>query len=176
MKKLRRLLLKIKADRLFTAADRLAAGIEEFPYVFKDRMLKLSLLSFFLGAIGTYAGLLIGERNFILFSWVLCGINLYQAARLYRIAKQKKYIVIEGRVSRIKGKHGIGRTCRVLIQTEDGETQELVLDKKSPLQAGKCYRFYFDENCCLTSGIRSLDAMLNVNSFYGMEEISREEG
>ena len=139
-------------------------------------MLKLSLLSFFLGAIGTYAVLLIGERNFILFSWVLCGINLYQAARLYRIAKQKKYIVIEGRVSRIKGKHGIGRTCRVLIQTEDGETQELVLDKKSPLQAGQCYRFYFDENCCLTSGIRSLDAMLNVNSFYGMEEISREEG
>ena len=47
MKKLRRLLLKIKADRLLKAADRLAASMEEFPYVFKDRMLKLSLLSFF---------------------------------------------------------------------------------------------------------------------------------
>ena len=176
MKKLRRLLLKIKADRLLKAADRLAASMEEFPYVFKDRMLKLSLLSFFLGAVGTYAGILIGERNFILFSWVLCGINLYQAARLYRIAKHKKYEVIEGRVSQIRGKHGIGRTCRVFIQTEEGETKEFVLEKGSPLQAGKCYRFYFDENLCLTSGIRSLDAMLNVNSFYGVEEVSREEG
>src|SRR5699024_11946990 len=109
MKKLRRLLLKIKADRLLKAADRLAASMEEFRYVFKDRMLKLSLLSFFLGGVGTYVGILIGERDFILFSWVLCGMNLYQAARIYRSSKQEKDEVIEGGVLLIIRKHGIGK-------------------------------------------------------------------
>src|SRR5699024_3730483 len=145
-------------------------------YVLMFSMFILSHLFFCLVGVVTYAGILIVERNFNLYSWVLCGINLYQAARLYRIAKQKKYEVIEGRVSQIRGKHGIGRTCRVFIQTEEGETKEFVLEKGSPLQAGKCYRFYFDENLCLTSGIRSLDASINVNSFYGVEEVSREEG
>lgn len=176
MKKLKRLLAKIKAERLLKATDRFAASMENVPFVFRDRMLKLSALSFFLGGVGTYVGLLLGEGNFILFSWVLCGFNLYQTVRLYRIAKQKQYEVIEGCISQIKGKHGIGRTCRVFVKTDDGETKELVLEKGNPLRAGKRYRFYFDKNSCLTSGIRGLDAMLNVNSFYGAEEVGREEG
>ena len=176
MKKLKRLLERIKADRLLKATDRFAAEMENVPFVFRDRMLKLSALSFFLGGVGTYAGFLLGEGNFILFSWVLCGINLYQAVRLYRIAKQKKYEVIEGCISRIKGKHGVGRTCRVFVKTDWGETKELVLAKGTPLRMGKRYRFYFDQDRCLASGIRGLDAMLNVNSFYGAEEVDREEG
>lgn len=89
-----------------------------------------------------------------------------------RSAVQKEYETIEGTVYEIKGKRIPGRVCKVGIRLSDGKQTVLLMDKKHQFTIGKKYRFYFNKRKQrVLFGIQKLDAVLNVGSYYGAEEI-----
>lgn len=86
--------------------------------------------------------------------------------------RQKEYETIEGTVYEIKGKRIPGRVCKVGIRLSDGKQTVLLMDKKHQFTIGKKYRFYFNKRKQrVLFGIQKLDAVLNVGSYYGAEEI-----
>lgn len=174
MKKQRRLINRIKIKYILDRMDKVATDAEKFPIVFKDRMLKSGLLSFLIAVTGTFMGIQFRETYFIVFTWILTIFHLYQAWNMLRICKNKNYEMLEGIVVGIKGRHSLGRTYRITIQESNGQHIELMMDKRNKFTIGCRYRFYFNNKDAVQSGIKKLDAVLNINSFYGVEEIVQE--
>ncbi len=75
-------------------------------------------------------------------------------------------------VYEMKGRHSIGRVYQVGIRMEDGRQTWLLMDKRYRFWVGRRYRFYFcREKQNILSGMKNLDAALNIGSFYGAEEL-----
>ena len=70
----------------------------------------------------------------------------------------------------------MGRLYRIQIQQEGGKETTLLLDKVNRFQVGKAYRFYFSKSRQVLSGIGRLDAALNMDTFYGFEELEEWDG
>ena len=78
--------------------------------------------------------------------------------------------MIEGTVKETKGNNAAGRFQKIRITKTDGTETELLLGKEIRVQAGMAYRFYFSRQETALSGIKTLDAALNLGSFYGLEK------
>ena len=141
------------------------------PEVFVDKIVKFSILSFFVLLIGCYAGLHIKSVRFFGWSVVISACCAIKAFRLLWYAEKGEYDMLEGTVTEIKGKHSPGRCCMVRLQLDDGADTWFLIDKKQRIQMGRKYRLYFSRKQGILSGIKSLDVFLNVGSFYGFEEI-----
>ena len=146
-------------------------SIQTMPPVLADRILKFGILSFCILFFGCYMGIRMNSLNFIVWSIAISIFGFVRAGRLLLLAERQEYDTVEGTVYEIKGKHSLGRVYRIGIRLEDGQTTELLMDKRQRFQICKRYRFYFNKKQEVLSGIKNLDAMLNVNSFYGFEEV-----
>lgn len=79
---------------------------------------------------------------------------------------------MEGMVFELKGRLSFGRVYQVGVRMEDGRLTWLLMDKRYRYRIGRKYRFYFNkkkQNVLL--GVKNLDAVLNIGSFYGVEEL-----
>ena len=146
-------------------------SVQSVPEVFVDKIVKFCLLSLLVLSIGCYAGIHIKSFRFFCWSVVISGYCAITAFRLLRLAEKKKYDVLEGMVMEIKGKHSPGRSCVVRLQLDDGTVTRFLVDKKQHFQVGIKYRFYYSKKQGVLSGIKSLDAILNAGSLYGVEEM-----
>ena len=147
-------------------------GIQSIPSVLADRALKIGALSFFALFFGSYMGRQMDSASFIFWSVAICIFGIFYAFHLLRCGEKKAYEVVEGMVYEMKGRHSIGRVYQVGIRMEDGRQTWLLMDKRYRFRVGKTYRFYFhkDRQNVLT-GMKNLDAALNIGSFYGVEEL-----
>lgn len=167
---------KKKMERLVASISKKMECSQTIPDGLFDRILKFSILSFSILLLGVYMGINIKSMNFVFWSIAISAFGFFRAGRLLWIANRKDYELVEGTVFQIKGKHSIGQMCQVCIEMKNGQTTQLLMDKRQNLQVGKRYRFYFNKRQDTLSGIKKLDAMLNINSFYGYEEIEQEHG
>lgn len=145
--------------------------LQSIPPVLADRTLKISALSFLILFFGCYMGKQMETPHFLICSIAISIYGFTQAIRLLRLAEKKDYETIIGTIYEMKGRHLPGRTYRVSIRLEDGKVTQLLMDKRHKFQAGKKYRFYFNKKQDVLTGIKNVDAMLNVESFYGFEEM-----
>lgn len=144
---------------------------ENFPAVLKDRMLKLVILSFLILFLGVHMGRGLRESSYIFWSAVLSMFCLYKAYWLFQLTEKKSYETVEGVVFQIQGRYRFGKFYKVHVRQSDGHCTTLLIDKDSRCQSGKRYRFYFRSTREARSGMDGLDAVLNVDSFYGFEEL-----
>lgn len=166
--------MKNSHNKLEKAVALISEKLESFqriPPVLADRTLKISALSFLMLFIGCYMGTQMETPHFLICSIAISVYGFFQAIRLLRTAEKKDYETVIGTIYEIKGRHLPGRTYRVSIRLEDGKITQLLMDKRHKLQAGKKYRFYFNKKQDVLTGIKNVDAMLNIESFYGYEEI-----
>lgn len=145
--------------------------LQQIPSVLADRALKTCALSFLFLFFGGYMGGQMGSTQFICASVAISIYGFVQGYRVLRIAEKKDYETIEGTVYEIKGKYVPGKVYRVGIRLEGGDATQLLLDKRHKFQIGKKYRFYFSTRQQALTGIKNIDVVLNVDSFYGYEEI-----
>lgn len=160
-----------KIERLVTSINKKIEASKMIPGALWDRILKFGILSFCVLLFGCYMGISTKSANFTFWSIMISIFGFVRVGRLLWIAKRKDYDTVEGTVFEIKGRHSIGQVCRIGIEMENGQTTELLLDKHQAFQIGKKYRFYFNKKQNALSGVRKLDAMLDMDSFYGYEEI-----
>lgn len=147
-------------------------GIQSIPSVLADRALKIGALSFFALFFGSYMGRQMDSASFIFWSVAICIFGIFYAFHLLRCGEKKAYEVVEGMVYEMKGRHSIGRVYQVGIRMEDGRQTWLLMDKRYRFWVGRRYRFYFcREKQNILSGMKNLDAALNIGSFYGAEEL-----
>lgn len=147
-------------------------GIQRLPPVLADRAIKIGALSFFALFLGVYVGKQTDSVSLILWSAAISLFGFWSALRLLYCCEKGGYEVVEGIVYELKGRHSMSRVYTVGIRMEDGRETALLLDKQYRFKIGKKYRFYFNrEKRNVLFGIRCLDAALNLNSFYGAEEV-----
>lgn len=146
-------------------------SIHNIPPVLADRTLKTSALSFLFLFVGCYMGKQMKSTQFLICSVAISIYGFVQAYRMLRTAEKKEYETLIGTIYEIKGRHLPGRTYKVRIRMEDGNVSQLLIDKRHKLQIGKKYRFYFSNRQEVLTGIKDIDAALNIDSFYGFEEI-----
>ena len=146
-------------------------SFHRIPPVLADRTLKICVLSFLMLFVGCYMGAQMETAHFLICSIAISIYGFSQAIRLVHTAEHKDYETICGTIYEMKGRHMPGRTYRVSIRLEDGKVTQLLIDKRHKLQEGKKYRFYFNKKQDVLTGIKNVDAMLNIESFYGYEEI-----
>ena len=118
-------------------------GTEEIPFLFKDKMLKAGLLSFFIAVIGTYMGVQFEEASFLILTWILAVFSFYQIFKFLKIGKTGEYEIMEAQVLAVKGKHYPGRMYQIVVQDKDGSRIRIRIQKEKNLMVGKTYRFYF---------------------------------
>ncbi|RRK32120.1 hypothetical protein EBB54_12620 [Schaedlerella arabinosiphila] len=161
-----------KMEDLVSYVSQQLEGIQSIPSVLADRALKIGALSFFALFLGSYMGRQMGSASFIFWSVELCIFGLFYSFRLLRCGEKREYETVEGMVYEVKGRYSIGRVCKVGVRMEDGRMVRLLMDKRYRFRIGKTYRFYFhkDKQNVLT-GMKNLDAALNIGSFYGVEEL-----
>lgn len=162
---------KHKLEKAAAYISKKIESIQQIPPVLADRALKTSALSFLFLFFGCYMGRQMDSLHFLCASVVISFYGFIRALRMLRIAEKVAYEIITGTVYEVKGKHLPGRVYRVGIRLEDGNVTQLLLDKRHKLQTGKKYRFYFSSGQQALTGIKNIDATLNVDSFYGYEEI-----
>lgn len=161
-----------KMEDLVSYVSQRLEGIQSIPSILADRALKIGALSFFALFLGSYMGRQMGSASFIFWSVALCIFGLCYSFRLLRCGEKREYETVEGMVYEVKGRYSIGRVCKVGVRMEDGRMVRLLMDKRYRFRVGKTYRFYFhkDKQNVLT-GMKNLDAALNIGSFYGVEEL-----
>ncbi|MCI7169770.1 MAG: hypothetical protein SPF19_11290 [Oliverpabstia sp.] len=162
---------KKKMARLVERISKKMESIQTMPSALADRILKFGILSFCILFFGCYMGIRMDSLNFVFWSIAISVFGFFRAGRLLWLAERQEYDTVEGTVYEIKGKHSLGRMYRIGLQLENGQTTQLLMDKRQRFQIGKRYRFYFNKKQEVLSGIKKLDVMLNVNSFYGFEEV-----
>lgn len=162
---------KKKLETLMKRLEGRMEQYEKFPMVLKDRMLKMFILSFLIFFLGIHMGKELGEGSYILWSAVLSMFCFYKAYRLFELAGKKGYETVEGVVFQIQGRYRFGRFYKVYVRQADGHCTALLIEKGSKCQIGKRYRFYFRSTKEALFGMDGLDAVLNVDSFYGFEEL-----
>lgn len=163
--------IKHKLEKAVSYINKKIESIQQIPPVLADRALKTSALSFLFLFLGCYMGKQMGSPHFFFASVVISIYGFIRAFRMLQIAERKSYDIITGTVYEVKGKYLPGRVYRVGIRLEDGNLTQLLLDKRQKLQTGKKYRFYFSSKQQALTGIKNIDATLNVDSYYGFEEI-----
>ncbi len=147
-------------------------GIQKIPPVLSDRAWKISALSFFALFLGVYTGNQTDSISLVLWSAAISLFGFLYSVRLLYCGEKGGYETVEGTVYELKGRHFMSRVYTVGIQMEDGRKTALLLDKQYQFQIGKKYRFYFNrKKQNVLFGIKSLDAELNLDSFYGAEEL-----
>ena len=149
-------------------------GIEEIPFLFKDKMLKAGLLSFLIAVIGTYMGVQFEEASFLILTWILAVFSFYQIFKFLKIGKTGEYEIMESQVLAVKGKHYPGRMYQIVVQDKDGSRIRIRMQKEKNLMVGKTYRFYFGK-VELVEGKAAKIGELMYEVFYGAEEIPQEE-
>lgn len=160
-----------KLEKLFLFIKKYSNQFGKIPNVFKDRILKLSILSFLILLLGVFMLHKMGIRFFV----CSAGISLFGFWRSYRIfycAVRKNYEIVAGIVLKVKGRHTFGQFYRVTVQMEKGTETDLLLDKQTRVTVGKMYKFYFgkkEEN--IFPGGEKVRAAFNLGTFYGMEEL-----
>lgn len=166
---------KKRSKRMESLAGRISRRLEGFqniPSVLADRALKIGALSFFALFLGSYMGRQMESASFIFWSVAICIFGLVHSFRLLRCGERKGYETVEGMVYALKGRHSIGRIYQVGVRMEDGRLAWLLMDKRYRFWVGRRYRFYFcREKQNILSGMKNLDAALNIGSFYGAEEL-----
>ncbi len=161
-----------KLEHLVSDISQWMKEIQTIPAVLADRALKVGALSFLALFLGAYVGRENHSTSFILWSVAICLFGMGYAFCLLRCGRKQEYETIEGYVCELKGRHSIGRVYHVGVQLEDGRVAELLLDKQYRFRLGRRYRFYFNrKGQSALFGIRSLDAALHIDSFYGAEEL-----
>jgi len=161
-----------KLEHLASYIEERMEGFHNIPSVMADRALKIGALSFFALFLGIYIGRQEGSGSFILWSVAICMYGLWYSYHLLRLGEKQEYEAVEGTVYELKGRYSVGRVYKVGVRLEDGKLTWLLMDKRYRLRIGRKYRFYFNrkrQNVLL--GVKSLDALLNVDSFYGVEEL-----
>lgn len=146
---------------------------QKLPGIFTDRVLKMSILSFFILLSGIVTGLQIKSRGFIFWSVIISAAIWIQALGILHTALLGNYEVVEGTVLEITGKNPLGKFQKVRVRFQDGGETVLLLEKELPLEKGIRYRFYFKCRQKALSGIRTIDAVLNTGSFYGFEKCGK---
>lgn len=161
-----------RRERIADYINQRMEGFSKVPNVLADRALKIGVLSFLALFLGSYMGRQMDSASFIAWSVVMWLSGIGYAFHLLRCGEKKEYETIEGTVYEIKGKRIPGRVCKVGIRLSDGKQTVLLMDKKHQFTIGKKYRFYFNKRKQgVLFGIQKLDAVLNVGSYYGAEEI-----
>lgn len=161
-----------KMECLVSYISQRLEGFEKIPSVMKDRAWKIGALSFFALFFGCYMGWQSDSVSFILWSVAIGMFGLWYSLRLLRLGEKQEYEIVEGTVYELRGRYSIGRVYQVGIRLEDGKLTQLLMDKRYRFRMGRKYRFYFNQkkrNVLL--GMKGLDAALNVDSFYGVEEV-----
>lgn len=152
-------------------------GIQKIPSVMADRALKIGALSFFALFFGVYMGRQTGSGSLILWSVAICLFGLWYSCHLFRLGEKQEYEIVEGTVYELKGRYSIGRVYKVGIRCKDGRLTWLLLDKRYRFRVGRQYRFYFNQKRQnVLVGVKGLDAALNIDSFYGVEELEQGQG
>ena len=170
---------KKKKEKMEEVVERIQRWTDQslkLPDVLLDRVLKQGFLSIFILTIGIFTGFRMQTWNFVFWSVALSGFGIWKTARLIRIVRKGQYETVEGRVMKTEGKYRMGRLYRIQIQQEGGIETTLLLDKVNRFQVGKAYRFYFSKSRQVLSGIGRLDAALNMDTFYGFEELEEWDG
>lgn len=165
---------KKKREKIENAVEQIQSRMENsagLPDVLLDRVLEQGALSVFILAAGILTGIQMQAWNFVFWSVALSGYCGYKAVRLFRIAEKGRYETVEGSVVQIQGRHGLGRLYKLHVKQKDGKETTLLMDKGNKVQLGKAYRFYFSSSKRMMSGIGGLDAALNTDAFYGLEEL-----
>lgn len=145
-------------------------GTEEIPFLFKDKMLKAGLLSFFIAVVGTYMGLQFDEAGFLILTWILAVFSFWQIFRFLKIGRTGNYEMLEARIFAIKGKHYPGRNYQVTIQDKEGKMLRIWIPKEKNFIVGKNYRFYFKKMEQIQGKTEQVKEC-RYEIFYGMEEI-----
>ena len=157
-------------QRLLEWICKKCAPKRDIPVAFKDGVLKLSILSLFFLLLGIFMGRVMESPRFLFWTVILSLLFFGKSIWLVHIASSGKYEMIEGTDKETKGKNAVGRLQKIRITKTDGTETELLLGKEIRVQAGMAYRFYFSRQETALSGIKTLDAALNLGSFYGLEK------
>jgi len=64
-------------------------GTGEIPFLFREKMCKAGLFSFFIAVVGTYMGLQFDEISFLILTWILAVFSFWQIFRFLKIGKQR---------------------------------------------------------------------------------------
>ena len=143
-------------QRLLEWICKKCAPKRDIPVAFKDGVLKLSILSLFFLLLGIFMGRVMESPRFLFWTVILSLLFFGKSIWLVHIASS--------------GKYAAGRFQKIRITKTDGTETELLLGKEIRVQAGMAYRFYFSRQETALSGIKTLDAALNLGSFYGLEK------
>ncbi len=146
---------------------------QDLPGVFKDRVLRLGILSFLILLFGIFMGNRMESLRYVLWSVIISMIVLIQALRVLQAGLLGNYEVVEGTVLEIYGKLPLGKFYKVKIRSPDGGETTLLLEKSVPVEKGVRYRFYFNCRKEALSGIETVDAAWNLGSFYGFEQVEK---
>ena len=166
-----------KMEDLVSDISQRMKGYQSIPSILADRALKIGALSFFVLFSGSYMGRQTDSPGFILWSAAICGFGLWYSFRLLCRGEKKDYEIVEGVVCDLEGRHSIGRGYQVGVRMEDGKETWLLMDKRYRFQVGRTYRFYFNkEKPSVLTGMKNLDAALQIGSFYGVEELPQRGG
>lgn len=154
--------------------DKKSEGTGEIPFLFREKMCKAGLFSFFIAVVGTYMGLQFDEISFLILTWILAVFSFWQIFRFLKIGKTEKYEMLEAQVLAIKGKHYPCRNYQVIVQDKAGKSIRIWIPKEKHFMVGKTYRFYFNKMEQIPEKTDQVNEC-RYEIFYGMEEIQQEE-
>lgn len=113
------------------------------------------------------------DRILLILSLLVLLGSLGQVLSFYRIAKNKKYDLVEGTCVGVTQKI-IGRFQTVRMMDDDGVETTLRLSKNCILKIGAKYRFYFMQREETDTGNQYFNTALATDSFLGCEYIKEE--
>ena len=149
-------------------------GMGALPFLFREKMCKAGLFSFFIAVVGTYMGLQFDEAGFLILTWILAVFSFWQIFRFLKIGRTGNYEMLEAQILAIKGKHYLGRNYQVTIQDKEGKMIRIWIPKEKNFIVGKNYRFYFKKMEQIQGKTEQVKEC-RYEIFYGMEEIQQEE-
>lgn len=147
-------------------------AMKSCPRVLQRRLMLLPLIGTGCLAIGIAYFCFSYDKVFLLLSGAVFAASMVQALRLYRLIGQKKYLTAEGVCIGVAPKP-MRRYRKVRLMDEAGLETTLLLDKRTRVKIGYCYRAYFKEDIRPSLGSEYLDTALSGSNFLGIEELGQ---
>ena len=142
---------------------------------FPKPILKRLFFTFLVGCSCFFVGIayyyMADDSIFLWLSLLVFVCSIFKSFSLYFIVKRNTYCTIEGTCKQMQ-RLLIQNCNRIILESSDGETLELLLDKNYVLNPGASYRIYFKTDSGISPGRNPImEKALLTDNFFGIERI-----
>lgn len=146
----------------------------QFPNVFRRKILLTCLTGGGCAGIATVVFCVSKDRTLLMLGIVILLICIIKSISYWRCAAGEQYHILEG-ICHVPKSNSPLRLRKIVLTDVSGEEVTLLLDRKSGIKDGCCYRLYFHNSTTPQTGNAKLDAAMRSDALIGLEEIESEQ-